>query len=57
MCSKGLGTNLGEGEVGIRVPVWCYMECNRWSICLSSRILQSPLSSVPTPNPIFSFEL
>ena len=29
ICSKGLGTNLGHGEVRIGVPVWCYMECNR----------------------------
>ena len=28
MCSKGLGTNLGQGEVGIGVPVRCYIECN-----------------------------
>ena len=26
--SKGLGTNLGQGEVGIGVPVRCYTECN-----------------------------
>ena len=25
----GLGTNLGQGEVGIGVPVQCYTECNR----------------------------
>ena len=25
---KGLGTNSGQGEVGIGVPVQCYMECN-----------------------------
>ena len=28
ICSKGLGMNLGQVEVGIRVLVWCYMECN-----------------------------
>ena len=27
--SKGLGTNSGQGEVWIGVPVRCYTECNR----------------------------
>ena len=27
--SKGLGTNSGQGEVGIGVLVQCYMECNK----------------------------
>ena len=26
--SKGLGTNSGQGEVWIGVPVQCYTECN-----------------------------
>ena len=26
--SEGLGTNSGQGETGIRVPVQCYTECN-----------------------------
>ena len=29
ICSKGLGMNSGHGEVWIRVPVWCYTECNK----------------------------
>ena len=28
ICSEGLGTNSGQGETGIGVPVWCYTECN-----------------------------
>ena len=28
MRSKGLGNKHGQGEVGIRVPVRCCMECN-----------------------------
>ena len=28
ICSRGLGTNSGHGEVWIRVLVQCYTECN-----------------------------
>ena len=28
MKQGSLGMNMGEGEIGIRVPVWGYMECN-----------------------------
>ena len=24
---------LGRGDMCIRVPVWCYTECNRYSLC------------------------
>ena len=38
--SKGLGMNLGQGEVRIRVPVQCYAECNSNGSLHEARSLQ-----------------